>query len=293
MSDYMVRAIAADSQVRAFAVTSRDVAETARQDHNSSPEVTAALGRTMSAALMMGFMMDDDDDELTIQLIGDGPMRSITVTADPLGHVKGFAGNPLVTLPARNGKLNVGGAIGSGYLRVIKDVGMKEPYVGTVDLQTGEIADDLTYYFAASEQTPSSVGLGVLMNKENTVRQAGGFIIQLMPDTDDSVIDRLEGNISHIPSVTTMLDDGMTPEDILKRVLDGFDVEFTDKKDVSFQCDCSRERVENSLVSLGKEDIQSIVADNEPIEVRCQFCNKAYTFTPEEVLALQKKKEQK
>lgn len=177
----------------------------------------------------------------------------------------------------------MGGAIGNGFLTVIRDIGLKEPYVGTVQLMTGEIAEDLTYYFASSEQTPSSVGLGVLMNKENTVRVAGGFIIQLMPDTDDETITKLENNLTGIPPVSTMLEEGNTPEDILKRVLAGFDVKVTEKKDVSFACDCSRERVERSLATLKDEDLEDIIKDAKPVEVRCQFCNKAYNFTIDEI----------
>ena len=283
MKDYMIRAIAANDQIRAFAITSRQLTETARMNHNTSPEITAALGRSMSAALMMGMMMDGEKDLLTLQFRGDGPAKGITVTADSHGNVKGFAHNPQVTLPPKEGKLNVGGAIGNGFLTVIRDIGLKEPYVGTVQLMTGEIAEDLTYYFASSEQTPSSVGLGVLMNKENTVRVAGGFIIQLMPDTDDETITKLENNLTGIPPVSTMLEEGNTPEDILKRVLAGFDVKVTEKKDVSFTCDCSRERVERSLATLKDEDLEDIIKDAKPVEVRCQFCNKAYNFTIDEI----------
>ncbi len=283
MKDYMIRAIAANDQIRAFAITSRQLTETARMNHNTSPEITAALGRSMSAALMMGMMMDGEKDLLTLQFRGDGPAKGITVTADSHGNVKGFAHNPQVTLPPKEGKLNVGGAIGNGFLTVIRDIGLKEPYVGTVQLMTGEIAEDLTYYFASSEQTPSSVGLGVLMNKENTVRVAGGFIIQLMPDTDDETITKLENNLTGIPPVSTMLEEGNTPEDILKRVLAGFDVKVTEKKNVSFTCDCSRERVERSLATLKDEDLEDIIKDAKPVEVRCQFCNKAYNFTIDEI----------
>ena len=286
MKDYMIRAIAANDQIRAFAITSRQLTETARMNHNTSPEITAALGRSMSAALMMGMMMDGDKDLLTLQFRGDGPAKGFTVTADSHGNVKGFAHNPQVTLPPRDGKLNVGGTIGNGFLTVIRDIGLKEPYVGTVQLMTGEIAEDLTYYFASSEQTPSSVGLGVLMNKENTVRVAGGFIIQLMPDTDDETITKLENNLTGIPPVTTMLEEGNTPEDMLQRVLAGFDVKVTEKKDVRFKCDCSRERVENSLATLKDADLDDIISDNKPVEVRCQFCNKAYNFTIDEIKAM-------
>ena len=216
MSDYIVRATAADDAIRAFAITSRDMVEEGKNRHNTSPVVTAALGRMLSAGAMMGVMMKGEDDMLTLQIQGNGPMKGITVTADSKGNVKGFPNVADVMLPPnKDGKLDVGGAIDLGIMRVIKDMGLKEPYVGTVPLQTGEIAEDLTYYFATSEQVPSSVGLGVLMNKDNTVAQAGGFIIQLMPFTSDEIIEKLEENIKNLPSVTTMLSDGKTPEQIL------------------------------------------------------------------------------
>ena len=286
MGDYIVRATAADDQVRAFAITSKNLVEEARKAHNTSAEVTAALGRSLSAALMMGTMMKGEKDLLTLRIQGDGPMKGVTVTADSTGHAKGFAVNPRVDLPLKNGKLDVGGAIGNGIIQVIKDLGLKEPYVGAVDLQTGEIAEDLTYYFAVSEQTPSSVGLGVLINPDESVMEAGGFIIQLMPDTSDVAIDQLENNISTLPSVTQMLADGLTPEEILGKVLDGMDLEITARMDAHFKCDCSRERVERSLISLSDEDLDEIIADDKTVEVRCQFCNKAYDFTIPEMKEL-------
>ena len=250
MSDYMVRATAADGQIRAFAITSKEMTEEARVRHNSSPIVTAALGRAMSAAAMMGSMMKGEKDLLTLQIQGDGPMHGLTVTANANGGVKGYPGVADVILPPNAaGKLNVGGAIGNGVLSVIKDMGLKDPYVGQTELQTGEIAEDLTYYFAVSEQVPSSVGLGVLMNKDNTVRQAGGFIIQLMPFTEDAVIDALEQKIAQIASVTEMLEKGMTPEMILEEILGEMKLEINDTMPVAFRCDCSKERVAKSLAS--------------------------------------------
>ncbi len=289
MSDYIVRATAANDSIRAFAITSKDMVEVAKNNHNTSPVVTAALGRMLSAGAMMGLMLQDDD-KLTLQIEGSGPMKGITVTADAHGNVKGFANVPDVMLPPKNGKLDVGGAIDLGILRVIKDMGLKEPYVGVVPLQTGEIAEDLTYYFATSEQIPSSVGLGVLMNKDNTVAQAGGFIIQLMPFTSDAVIDRLEENIKYLPSVTTMLSEGKIPEQMLETVLDGFDVTVNETQPTQFLCDCSSERVERSLRALGEEDIQEIIADGKPIEVKCQFCNKVYNYSVEELIKIREKR---
>lgn len=290
MADYIVRATAAEGQIRAFAATTRDVVEEARQHHNTSPVATAALGRLLTGGVMMGTMMKNDTDILTVQIKGGGPIGGITVTADACGNVKGYPDNPEVLIPARkDGKLDVAGAVGVGIMNVIKDMGLKEPYCGQTVLQTSEIAEDLTYYFATSEQVPSSVGLGVLMNKNNTVKQAGGFIVQVMPFATEEAIDTLEKNISEISSVTAMLDEGMSPEDILNKVMEGLDVEFTDTIPAKFYCNCSKERVEKAVVSVGKKEIQSMIDDNEPIEVKCHFCNSAYKFSVEELKELLKK----
>lgn len=283
----MVRATAADAQIRAFACTAREVVETARQAHNTSPVVTVALGRLLSAGAMMGSMLKGEKDLLTLQIKGDGPVRGITVTADPLGNVKGYADVPDVIVPAKpNGKLDVSGAIGNGQLSVIKDMGLKEPYVGQTLLQTGEIAEDLTYYFATSEQVPSSVGLGVLMNRDNTVKQAGGFIIQLMPFAADEVIDRLEQNLKQVTSVTALLDEGKTPEQMLEILLDGLSPEMTDTMPIAFSCNCSRQKIEKVLISLGKKEIRDMIEDGKDIEVNCHFCNSHYQFTVEELKKL-------
>lgn len=284
MSDYLVRAAAADAQVRAFAVTARDTVETARVAHDTSPVMTAALGRLLCAGAMMGSMMKGDADILTLQIRGDGPAGGLTVTADSKGRVKGYAVHPQVILPANSqGKLDVGGAIGAGTLQVIRDLGLKEPYVGQTDLQTGEIAEDLTWYFAASEQVPSSVGLGVLMEKNNTVKQAGGFIVQLMPFAEEKVIEKLEANLSRIHSVTKLLEDGNSPEQILGILLEGMDMELLSTMPVEFSCNCSRERVAKALYSIGKKEMDEMIADGEPIEVKCHFCNKAYPFSVEDL----------
>lgn len=290
MTDYMVRAAAADAQVRAFAATTKDIAETARQAHNLSPVITAGLGRLLTAGVMMGGMLKGDSDLLTLQVKGGGPVHGMTVTADAAGHVKGYADVPDVILPANaKGKLDVGGAVGPGTLSVIRDMGLKEPYIGQTALQTGEIGDDLTYYFATSEQVPSSVGLGVLMEKNNTVRCAGGFIIQLMPFASEEVISCLEKNLANVSSVTALLDQGLTPEQMLLRVLDGLAVEFTDKTPCSFVCNCSKQRVEKALISIGRKEIREMIEDNKPIEVNCHFCNKNYTFEVDELKAIEKK----
>ena len=287
MSDYVVRATAANAQIRAFACTTRETVETARAAHNSSPVITAALGRLLSAGVMMGAMLGSEEDLLTLQVKGEGPVKGITVTADAMGHVKGYPIVPDVILPANAiGKLDVAGAVGPGTLTVIKDMGLKEPYSGQVELQTGEIAEDLTYYFAASEQVPSCVGLGVLMEKNNTVKQAGGFIVQLMPFAEDEVITKLEENIKGLKSVTTMLDEGKTPEEILGIVLDGMDVQVTDQSPAAFQCDCSKERVERALISIGRTELQGLIDEGKEVEVNCQFCGKQYHFPVEELKIL-------
>lgn len=282
--DYIVRATAADHQLRAFAVTSKDIVEKAREIHNTSPVATAAIGRLLTAASMMGSMMKGEKDVLTLQIECGGPIGGITVTADSNADVKGYVNNPNVILPPNaQGKLDVSGALGPGFLNVIKDIGLREPYNGQTHLVSGEIAEDLTYYFATSEQVPSSVGLGVLMDKDNHVRQAGGFIIQVMPDTDDEVIDKLEARLGEVHSVTEMLDKGMTPEDILNYVLEGMDVEILETVLTQYKCDCSFERVSKVIASLGKKELQEMIDDGKPVEVNCQFCGSHYKFDTEQL----------
>lgn len=282
--DYIVRATAADHQLRAFAVTSKDIVEKAREIHNTSPVATAAIGRLLTAASMMGSMMKGEKDVLTLQIECGGPIGGITVTADSNADVKGYVNNPNVILPPNaQGKLDVSGALGPGFLNVIKDIGLREPYNGQTHLVSGEIAEDLTYYFATSEQVPSSVGLGVLMDKDNHVRQAGGFIIQVMPDTDDEVIDKLEARLGEVHSVTEMLDKGMTPEDILNYVLEGMDVEILETVPAQYKCDCSFERVSKVIASLGKKELQEMIDDGKPVEVNCQFCGSHYKFDTEQL----------
>lgn len=284
MKDYMVRATAANAQIRAFACTTREMVETARAAHNTSPVMTAALGRLLTAGAMMGSMLKGDKDLLTLQIRGDGPGRGLTVTADAEGNVKGYPLVPDVVIPANaKGKLDVSEALGNGTLSIIRDMGLKEPYVGQVELQTGEIAEDLTYYFATSEQIPSCVGLGVLMERDNTVKQAGGFIIQLMPFTEDAVIEKLEKNLSQVASVTSMLEEGKSPEGILETLLDGFDLEVVESRNPRFFCNCGKERIEKALISIGKKELQEIINDGETIEVKCHFCNTGYEFTIDEV----------
>ena len=282
--DIIVRATAADAQIRVFCAYTKDMVEEARKRHNTSPVCTAALGRLMTAASMMGSMLKNDTDLLTVKIESDGPIEGITVTADSKGFVKGYVGNPLVILPANSiGKLDVAGAVGTGYLDVIKDLGLKEPYVGQTELQTGEIAEDITYYYASSEQIPSSVGLGVLMNRDNTVKQAGGFILQLMPGVTEETIEKVENNLKKISSVTTLLDEGKGPKEILEILCEGLEPKIIDIIPVGFKCNCSKERVSKALISVGKEELSKIVKEEDSINLHCDFCNTDYEFTNDEL----------
>ncbi|MCH5255288.1 MAG: Hsp33 family molecular chaperone HslO [Lachnospiraceae bacterium] len=287
MDDYLVRATAAQAQIRAFAISSRDLVETARNRHDLSPVVTAGLGRLMTGACMMGSMLKGEQDILTLQISGTGPVGGLTVTADGKGNVKGYAQVPQAMMPPNaQGKLDVGGVIGDGYLTVIKDMGMKDPYSSQVALQTGEIGDDLTYYFAASEQVPSSVALGVLMEKNNTVKQAGGFLIQLMPFAQEEVIRKLEERLCGLAPVTTLLEEGNTPEQILTLLLGDMELEITDKMPVQFSCNCTKERVKKVLISLGREELQDMIEEGKEVELHCHFCNTNYVFSVDELREL-------
>lgn len=290
MKDYIVRATAKGAQLRAFAATTQNLVEYARNAHGTSPVATAALGRLLTAGAMMGTMLKGEDDLLTLQIKGDGPMHGVTVTADAKARVKGYVDVPDVMLPPNaRGKLDVGGAVGNGMLTVIRDLGLKEPYVGQTVLQTGEIAEDLTYYFATSEQIPSTVGLGVLMEKNNTVRQAGGFLIQLMPFAEEETIEQLEKNLAKVSSVTSVLDQGKTPEEMLAILLEGMDLEITDRIPTEFYCNCDKKRIEKAIISIGEKDIREMIEEGKEIEVKCHFCNSAYTFSVEELKALLRK----
>ena len=314
MPDRIIRATAAGATIRAFAATTCDLVEKARATHGLSPVATAALGRLLTAGAMMGCTLKNKKDLLTLQIRGDGPLGGLTVTADSLARVKGYAINPTVMLPAKKcrseatlcknashscekGKLDVGGAIGSGYLQIIKDMGLKEPYSGQVTLQTGEVAEDLTYYFAVSEQTPSVVGLGVLMEKDDVsssggfVKCAGGFIIQLMPEVTDETIKRLEEKIVSFPSVTELLNQNPDPVFLLNSLLGDMgdvgnvsDVVITDTVAPSFYCNCDKRRVEKALISIGNDELKQMIEDNETVEVKCHFCSSAYHFTNSELI---------
>ena len=284
MADYIIRATAAEGQVRAFAATTKDMVEDAKNAHSTSPVATAALGRLLTAGAMMGVMMKGEKDLLTLRIECQGPIQGLLVTSNAQGDVKGYAFNPDVMLPpSEKGKLDVGKALDLGVLSVIKDIGLKEPYVGQTILVTSEIAEDLTYYFANSEQVPSSVALGVLMNKDNTVRQAGGFIIQLLPGASDEIIDKLEQRLGEITSITSLLDAGKTPEEILDYLLGDFGLEILDKIPTRFHCDCEKSRVEKALISVGRRELQEMIDDGKEIEVSCHFCGKLYTFTVDEL----------
>lgn len=282
--DYIIRGMAANRQLRVFAITSRNLVERAREIHQTSPVATAALGRLLTAGSMMGSMMKGENDILTLQIQCGGPIGGLTVTADHLARVKGYAKETNVILPPNaQGKLDVSGALGPGFLNVIRDIGMKEPYNGQTHLVSGEIAEDLTYYFATSEQIPSSVGLGVLMERDGHVKQAGGFIIQVMPFADDAVIDTLEASLSAVHSVTDMLDQGMSPEELLQQILRELDLEVSDRMPAEYYCNCSRERVSRAIASIGRKDLQEMIAEQEPIEVNCQFCGSHYIFETEDL----------
>lgn len=279
MQDYLIRATAADDSIRAFAATTRQMVEDARKAHDTTPVCTAALGRLLTGGVMFGSMLKEERALVTLQIHSDGPIGGITVTADSHYHAKGYVNNPHVQIPLKpNGKLDVSGAVGKGTLTVIRDIGLKEPYIGTINMPSGEIAEDLTWYFAESEQIPSSVGLGVLVDRDWSVKQAGGFLLQLMPGAPDEVIDELEEKLSKISSVTDMLEKGMLPEDILGELIGSFKVQITEKHEVSFACNCSKERVEKALISIGPKDIREMIADGKPIDTGCQFCGRQYRF---------------
>lgn len=287
MKDYVLRATAGDGQVRAFVATTRNMVETARDLHKTSKVATAALGRTLTATSMMGLMMKNDGDKITVIIKGGGPIGSILATANSKGIVKGYVDNPNVVVEDyENGKLNVAAAVGSeGTVRVTKDLGLREPYNGSYPMVSGEIAQDLTYYFALSEQTPSVVALGVL-TKEEEVEYAGGFIVQLMPDATEETISKLESNVANLDSITNMLKEGKTPEDILNIVLDGLNPQILDKYDVGFECECSKERVEGVLISIGQHQLAEIIEEDKKAEIGCQFCNSKYMFDEDELKAI-------
>lgn len=284
MADILTKAITKDGFFKISAVVSTESAEQARRFHNTSPVATAALGRLLSAGLLMGSELKEENARLTIQMKGDGPLKNVLVAANSKGEVKGYAENPIVDIPLKaNGKLDVGGAIGKGTLCIIKDLCMKEPYIGQVAIQTGEIGDDLAYYFMQSEQVPSVVALGVLVDRDYSVKCSGGFIIQVMPECDDKSLTMLENSISGLMSVTDMLVQGMNGEDIIKYAMLGFDVDILENREVGYVCDCSRDRMERAIISLGKQEIDDIIREQGEAEIVCSFCNTAYKFDADQL----------
>lgn len=288
MQDYIVRAMTADGFVKATAIRSTNLVERARNIHKTTPTATAALGRVLTAASMMGNAQKVENGALTLQIKGGGPLGTLLATSDAVGNVRGYVNNPSITLLEKYaGKLDVGAAVGTdGMLTVIRDLQMKEPYIGSVALVSGEIGDDVTAYFAQSEQTPTACALGVLVDTDQSVKTAGGYLIQLLPGAPDEVIDKLEAGIQKAGAVTPMLADGLSPEDILRRVMCDFELEFLETTPVAYKCYCSRERVTSTLIAIGKKDLQEIADEGEPITIECQFCDTKYQFTPEEIRAL-------
>ena len=279
MGDYIIRATAANDSIRAFAATTRETVQKARELHNTTPVASAALGRLLTAGAMMGIMLKGEKDLVTIQIKGDGPLEGEIVTADSKGRVKGYVFNPNVDIPPKSPtKLDVGGAVGKGFLTVIKDLGLKEPYVGKTELVSGEIAEDLTYYYAKSEQVASAISLGVLVDTDTNIKQAGGFIIQVMPGITEEILSRLESRINVVPYITELLSMGDTPESILNLILGDMDLQIIDKVPTEYYCGCSRERVEKARLAIGKDDLKKILEEDKKAELSCHFCNKVYNF---------------
>ena len=283
--DHIIRAITSDGYVKAMAIRSTDMVERAKKIHDTTPTATAALGRVLTATSMMGNLQKVPDGAMTMQIKGGGPLGTILATSDSVGNVRGYVTNPQISLLEKYaGKLDVGAAVGTeGMLTVIRDLQMKEPYIGSVPLVTGEIADDVTAYFAQSEQTPTACALGVLIDTDCTVKVAGGYLIQLLPGAPDDIIMKIETGIACAGAVTPMLESGMSPEEILKKVLCEFELEFFEQTPVEYRCYCSRERVEKSLIAIGKKDLQEIVDEDKDISIECQFCDNRYIFTPKDV----------
>ena len=287
MSDTLLRAIARDAGIQISAAVTTGLVERAREIHNTTPLATAALGRTLTATAIMGSQLKTDDGSVTVQVKGNGPLGTIVCVGDADGWVRGYLQNASCELPLRaDGKLDVGSGVGRGYLMVIKDIGLKDPITGTVALVNGEIAEDLTRYFAESEQIPSACALGVLVDTDRSVQCAGGWLVQLMPGVKDADIGRLEDNLAKIEPMTAMLDKGMTLEQIVQTVLDGFAVDFLQTDTIGYRCACSREKVERALLSMGKDELSKMAEEQEKSEVTCQFCDKIYTFSREELREL-------
>ena len=288
--DKLVKGITKDGFMRVYALDATETVNRANLYHKLSPVAAAALGRLISAGLMMGGSLKEEDGTVTLQIKCDGPLNMLVVVANSHGEVKGYVENPIVDIPLKeNGKLDVGGAVGNGVLGVIKDLKLKEPYVGQVPLQTGEIGDDIAFYFMQSEQVPSVVALGVLVDRDYSIKCAGGFIIQVMPECDEKSLSKLESSIGGLMSVTEMLSKGMTPEEIIKYVMLGFDVDILEEESVRYNCGCSKERMETALVSLGRDTLQEMIDDGKGAELACHFCDNKYSFATENLIELQKR----
>jgi molecular chaperone Hsp33 len=287
MQDYIAKAMALDGQVRIFAAVTTGTVEEARKLHDMNPTPAAALGRVLTGAALMSQTLKGDDQSITIQIKGDGPIGGIVAVTDSHAGVRGYAYNPFFDVPLNEkGKFDIAKAVGSGYLNVIKDIGMKEPYIGYVDLVSGEIAEDLTYYYAFSEQIPAVTNLGVLIGVGGKVEAAGGFFIQLMPEAGENVIEKVEKGISGLLPVTTMIHQGRTPEDIINQIFTGEELEIFDTCSVGYKCNCSWERMERNLMSMGRKDLAEIAEDEKGAELQCHFCNKKYQFTQSEIRSL-------
>lgn len=288
MNDYIVNAITSDGAIRVIAAATTNLCEEARRIHDFSPTASAAVGRALTAAAMIGSTLKGDNDTLTLQFKGNGPIKRIIAVSDSRANVKGYAQVPWVDLPLKpNGHLDVGGAVGkNGHLSVIRDFGLKEPYAGQVELVSGEIAEDLTYYYAKSEQIPSAVALGVAVDRDIHVKSAGGFIIQLLPGAMDEDIDKIERAIADVGEVTKLIDDGKSPRDIVEMLLQGYEIEFFDEMEPKYRCDCSRERMERALISLGRDELTDMLHENGGAEVGCQFCGRKHTFTGDDLMEM-------
>lgn len=285
MKDYIIRGIDKKGTIRLFVASSTNLVEEARIIHNTSPTATAALGRALTAAAMMGIAMKGDRDSLTFKIKGDGPIGNIVTVANNKGQVKGYVDHPYKDMPSRaDGKLDVGGLVGkNGQLAIIRDLGLKEPYIGRSNLISGEIAEDLVNYFYISEQQPSAINLGVLIDKDISVKAAGGYILQLLPNVEDEDIDRIEEILKQAKPISTLIDEGLTPEEVMEELFGGFEIEILDKKHIEYKCNCQRKKIEGILVSLGKKEIRDIIEEDGEAEIICHFCNEKYKFSKDDL----------
>ncbi|WIV11415.1 Hsp33 family molecular chaperone HslO [Proteiniborus sp. MB09-C3] len=285
MQDYVIRAMDDKGNIRVFVANTTTLVNNARNIHNTTPTASAALGRTLTAAAIMGTMLKNEKETISIQLKGGGPLGTVLAVANSKGEVKGYVGDPNVDLQLKeNGKLDVGGAVGrNGKVTVIRDFGLKEPYIGQSDIVTGEIAEDLTNYFAYSEQQPSAVALGVLVDRDTSIKAAGGYIIQVLPDATEEALDRLESNLANTPPVSSLIEKGYTPEDILFNVCSGFNMDIKDKVAVKLTCDCSVERIQKALIAIGRTELERIIEEDGEAELVCHFCNQKYHFNRDEL----------